>query len=629
MESRHVNVISLPVYCPLFHRTSKLIKNGQYYTGPTNRRHLSSTNINMMETLASSVARPFQIHHINSDHHSTAFTALQDMRVKGQLCDVTLNVGEQSISAHKVVLSACSAYFHAMFNSGMAEKNLATITLHEIDSCALSSLVEFAYTGEVLITEDNVQSLLPAASLLQVSSVREACCRFLLRQLHPSNCLGIRSFANAHSCEELHQKSHKYALQNFQEVALTEEFLLLSLIEVQELISSNELNATSEEEIYCAVISWVKHDIDSRKQLLSQLLQHVRLPLIRREFLLKTVGEEPLIQDCLKTKDLLIEAMKYHLMPEHRSCMIGMRTTYRRPEGLKPYLFAIGGGSLFTIHSECEYYNICTDRWAPLLPTLHRRSRAGVAGLERHIYVVGGYDGTKDLASAECFSSLKNAWQPICNMGSKRSCLGISCLNGLLYVAGGYDGASCLNSLECYDPLIGTWSSMVAMETRRRYTRLAVLDECLYAIGGYDGANYLSSVERLDPREGKWIQVTPMINRRSSCGVAALNGLIYVVGGNDGSLCMCSVETYDPRRTAWVTVASMNSRRSTHEVVQAEGYLYALGGNDGSSSMNTVERYDSRNNKWMLVTSMMLRRSSVGATVLNCPSLEHVHLRAE
>ncbi|XP_022256518.1 kelch-like protein 17 [Limulus polyphemus] len=486
------------------------------------RRHLSSTNINMMETLASSVARPFQIHHINSDHHSTAFTALRDMRVKGQLCDVTLKVGELSISAHKVVLSACSAYFHAMFNSEMAEKHLATVTLHEIDSCALSSLVEFAYTGEVLITEDNVQSLLPAASLLQVASVREACCRFLLRQLHPSNCLGIRSFADAHSCEELHQKSHKYALQNFQEVALTEEFLLLPLTE---------------------------------------LLQHVRLPLIRREFLLKRVGEEPLIQDCPKTKDLLIEAMKYHLMPEHRSCMMGVRTTYRRPEGLKPYLFAIGGGSLFTIHSECEYYNTRTDRWAPLPPTLHRRSRAGVAGLERQIYVVGGYDGTKDLASAECFSSLTNTWQPICSMGSKRSCLGISSLNGLLYVGGGYDGASCLNSLECYDPLIGTWSSMVAMETRRRYTRLAVLDECLYAIGGYDGANYLSSVERLDPREGKWTSVTPMINRRSSCGVAALNGSIYVIGGNDGSLCMCSVETYDPRRTAWDAVASMNSRR--------------------------------------------------------------------
>lgn len=37
--------------------------------------------------------------------------------------------------------------------------------------------------------------LLPASSLLQIQSVREACCKFLLRQLHPSNCLGIRSFA--------------------------------------------------------------------------------------------------------------------------------------------------------------------------------------------------------------------------------------------------------------------------------------------------------------------------------------------------------------------------------------------------------------------------------------------------
>lgn len=41
----------------------------------------------------------------------------------------------------------------------------------------------------------SLQVLLPASSLLQIHSVREACCKFLLRQLHPSNCLGIRSFA--------------------------------------------------------------------------------------------------------------------------------------------------------------------------------------------------------------------------------------------------------------------------------------------------------------------------------------------------------------------------------------------------------------------------------------------------
>ena len=40
-----------------------------------------------------------------------------------------------------------------------------------------------------------LQVLLPASSLLQLTGVREACCYFLLKQLHPSNCLGIRSFA--------------------------------------------------------------------------------------------------------------------------------------------------------------------------------------------------------------------------------------------------------------------------------------------------------------------------------------------------------------------------------------------------------------------------------------------------
>lgn len=41
----------------------------------------------------------------------------------------------------------------------------------------------------------NLQVLLPASSLLQIQSVREACCKFLIHQLHPNNVLGIRSFA--------------------------------------------------------------------------------------------------------------------------------------------------------------------------------------------------------------------------------------------------------------------------------------------------------------------------------------------------------------------------------------------------------------------------------------------------
>jgi hypothetical protein len=37
---------------------------------------------------------------------------------------------------------------------------------------------------------------------------------------------------DAHSCKELHLRSHRYALQNFQQVVGTEEFLLLGFNEV-------------------------------------------------------------------------------------------------------------------------------------------------------------------------------------------------------------------------------------------------------------------------------------------------------------------------------------------------------------------------------------------------------------
>lgn len=115
----------------------------------------------------------------------------------------------------------------------MKEQDSSDVFLHDVDDTAMKFLLEYAYTGEIVITSDNVQVLLPASSLMQIQEVRDACCRFLMKQLHPTNCLGIRSFADTHSCKELHLKSHCFALQNFQQVVATEEFLLLPFNEVE------------------------------------------------------------------------------------------------------------------------------------------------------------------------------------------------------------------------------------------------------------------------------------------------------------------------------------------------------------------------------------------------------------
>uniref|UniRef100_A0A672G8I0 Kelch-like family member 17 n=1 Tax=Salarias fasciatus TaxID=181472 RepID=A0A672G8I0_SALFA len=114
----------------------------------------------------------------------------------------------------------------------MSESRQTHVTLHDIDPQALEQLVQYAYTAEIVVGEGNVQTLLPAASLLQLNGVRDACCKFLLSQLDPSNCLGIRGFADTHSCSDLLKSAHKYVLQHFVEVSKTEEFMLLPLKQV-------------------------------------------------------------------------------------------------------------------------------------------------------------------------------------------------------------------------------------------------------------------------------------------------------------------------------------------------------------------------------------------------------------
>ncbi|XP_008181225.1 kelch-like protein 2 [Acyrthosiphon pisum] len=215
-------------------------------------------------------------------------------------CDVKLQTDDQKIiSAHKVVLSAASPYFYAMFTH-FAVRNHDLVALRQIDHTALLHLVDFIYSGKISVTEKNVLILLPAADLLQLQGVKEACCDFLQSQLCPSNCIGINTIADLHSCTKLITSSEIYIHQHFSEVVGDNEFLSLSLEQVIKLISSDRLPVSSDEKVFESVISWVKYDLGSRQCVLSQLMQHVRLPLTSKDYILKKVAEEPLIKNCLK-----------------------------------------------------------------------------------------------------------------------------------------------------------------------------------------------------------------------------------------------------------------------------------------------------------------------------------------
>lgn len=91
----------------------------------------------------------------------------------------------------------------------------------------MAKIIYFIYTGNVQVTEVTVCQLLPAATMLQIPQVIEACCDFLDKQLDPTNAIGIGNFAEQHSCSILIQKANQFIERNFTKVRLIFLFFLL------------------------------------------------------------------------------------------------------------------------------------------------------------------------------------------------------------------------------------------------------------------------------------------------------------------------------------------------------------------------------------------------------------------
>jgi kelch-like protein 18 len=166
----------------------------------------------------------------------------------------------------------------------------------------LEAFINYAYTGRIHLTNDNVQSIMVGASFLGLQYVKTACALFLKSRLHPHNVLGIRDFADNLGCTSLLEQCNKYINRFFENVAQSDEFLNLSLDNLRSFIGNDDLNTTSEKEVFEAVMSWLKYDIDGRKDKLPDLLALVRLPLLDPEYLVDHVAKEELVKNCLRCR---------------------------------------------------------------------------------------------------------------------------------------------------------------------------------------------------------------------------------------------------------------------------------------------------------------------------------------
>lgn len=78
-----------------------------------------------------------------------------------------------------------------MFTSGLCEQRKHSVEIHSISDRTLNLVIDFIYTGEVNITQQNVLELMVAADMLELHEIVEGCTDYLKKELHASNAIGI------------------------------------------------------------------------------------------------------------------------------------------------------------------------------------------------------------------------------------------------------------------------------------------------------------------------------------------------------------------------------------------------------------------------------------------------------
>jgi len=106
-----------------------------------------------------------------NDFESNISVAFRELRDDKDFFDVTLACDDEQISAHKVILSACSPFFRNILRRNPHQHPL--LYLKGVKYTDLQSVLNFMYNGEVNVAQEELNSFLAVAEELRVKGLTQ------------------------------------------------------------------------------------------------------------------------------------------------------------------------------------------------------------------------------------------------------------------------------------------------------------------------------------------------------------------------------------------------------------------------------------------------------------------------
>ncbi|XP_046354968.1 kelch-like protein 24 [Haliotis rufescens] len=410
-------------------------------------------------------------------HKSHLAEGLSHLWQSGRFCDTVISVEGKTFPCHRVILSAVSPYFNAMYTSGMRESLDGLVTIHNIQASVFQSILNFIYCGNIVITAENTMDMLHAASLFQISTLQQVCEKNFCENLSPQTCIAIWRISQAYSCTRLTEHAWNYIIDNFKSVCRSEDFLELTKEELFQIINEDNLNVENEETVCDAVLPWLEHD---RKRLadINEIFHNLRLPLMNSNYISTLLETKPCIRDNPDCCDHLLQMQR--------------------------------GG-----HRQ------------ELTPAQYQMFR------ERNEQVLVMVDGRRQ--EVACFSLQRKKSFALAKFpyfaDGKASCV----LKGDIYVCGGTSGVA-ENRLVKYETKRNRWVECAPLQQGRCYHELVSVGDNLYAVGGFVVNAAVSGVEEYNIHANRWTKVGDLLLPVGGLSASSLKDTIYMFGGKKDRL---------------------------------------------------------------------------------------------
>ena len=438
--------------------------------------------------------------------------------------DVTIFAGNETIPANRLVLSCQSKFFEGMLRL----THETVIELEAVDGTTVKALIDFIYTGSITIDDRNVESLQSGAECFKINEVKQFCDEFVLEKSKLHDSFALFKLASLNKEVEMEDDIREYVCTHLEELTQTDAFKSLSKVDMIVFISILEQSGVRKVSIYQAVITWIRHDEETRKTEFPELFKMINLNEIYKDFIKDTILKKRLVEANVECQ--------YQAVSTLRNLVINETSISR-----ESHLIRLGG------YRGRKKVNVVFS----LSQDTHREYANFDAGLHAHcslmlndhIYTMGGVHKRGDdfyTTNEVVKLNLKHEnakWKKVASMNKKRYVMGASVYRGTLFVAGGMDQThNSIASCEYHLPECNKWKYAHPLIQCRDALALATCDECLYALGGWntDDDEYLASAERLTHLDGEWQNIQPMQTPRRWLAAVNCNEVVYAIGGKSG-----------------------------------------------------------------------------------------------